>query len=84
MVKLILGRDGMGSEYTSADFDHWVGYVSDRIDEKCGFPVEVSERSEHDIQDDKIQNASDEERVMVEEAKQSLWDLWCSEGVPES
>jgi len=84
MVKLILGRDGMGSEFINNDFEHWVGYISDRIDEKCGFPVEVSERSEHDVQDDKILNASDEERETVEEVKQFLWNLWCSEGGPES
>lgn len=41
---LILGRDGMG-EADEADFEAWSLFVCQRIDERCGFTVDMDERA---------------------------------------
>ena len=76
---LALGRDGMG-EATEADFAAWVSFVSQRIDARAGFTVVVNECAARDIQRDTIVNATDEQREIIDEAKQALWDEWCAEG----
>jgi hypothetical protein len=78
-VTLVLGRDGMG-EADEEDFDTWVAYVCDRIDERAGVVVDVDVRAPRDVQSDEIRGGTDEQRTAVAEAKAALWDDWCSEG----
>jgi vacuolar-type H+-ATPase subunit H len=75
---LILGRDGIGSNATEANFKSWVLYVCDYIDRKAGFWVNVDERLPREIQSDEIRDATDSEHDAIEAAKQSLWQDWCA------
>lgn len=75
-ASVTLGRDGMGAEATEADYDAWVDYVCDHIDEKCGFEVEVERvHNPRDAQDNRIQadgyGAGDSQTV-----RDALADLW--------
>lgn len=76
---LILGRDGLGSDADEAFFDQWVGYVSERIDEATGLDVAVETRSARDAQADSIVADDEVTRVTVAEAKNALWERFCSE-----
>lgn len=76
---LILGRDGMGADATEADFDAWVSFVCDHIDDACGFEVDVDYRHRREVQSDVIVRAGDDETIrVIWEAKQALWDRWCA------
>lgn len=81
---LVLGRDGMGNDATEADYDAWVSYVCERIDDATGLMVDVETRGPRDVQTDVISGVSDDERTIVEEAKASLWDDWCAAGAVQS
>jgi hypothetical protein len=85
VAKIVLGRDGMGPEADDADYEAWVAYVSERIDERCGFEVEVEESRPRDVQNDKItlcgfyvegSNPTDEVEI-VEDAVRVLWQDFC-------
>jgi hypothetical protein len=79
MATLVLGRDGMGAS-EAADFDLWVSFVCEHIDERVGFEVDVEERGKHDVQSDDIRTATDEEREVILTAKELLWADWCAWG----
>jgi hypothetical protein len=78
---VILGRDGMG-DATEEEFARWVAFVCAHIDDAAGFEVEVDERGARDVQDGAVY-ADEDDRVVVEEAVEALWNRWCSEGMPE-
>ena len=78
--KLTLGRDGMGVAATDADYTSWLDFVTDRIDEACGFAVDVEASNPRDVQEDKIEGADDGERETITEALRVLWELWCGLG----
>ena len=80
LVTITLGRE-MGNNTTEDDFLSWVLYVRDRIDEECGFAVDVDRKSCRDIQEDKFEG-SDEYVETARQALADLWDKWCSEGKP--
>lgn len=76
----------MGPEATEADFDNWVEFVNERIDEKCGFSVEVDAypfaRGQASDDISVGPRGGDECRGTIVEALSTLWDDWCSEGAP--
>jgi hypothetical protein len=74
---IVLGRDGMGALADEADFDAWVAYVSDRIDDATGLDVTVEVRRARDVQDDAITGTDD--RQPIHDTIQSLWDDFCSD-----
>jgi hypothetical protein len=78
---LVLGRDGMGGG-DEADFDAWVAFVCKRIDARAGFEVDVDVRGSRDVQSDEIVGGTDEEREIIDEAQEALWEEWCSAGAP--
>lgn len=82
-------------EATESDYDAWVDYVSEHIDEACGFAVDVDacQFGRGQLFEDQIEvtgsaddvGACDErERIVttVKEALASLWERWCAEGAP--
>lgn len=81
MPRLVLGREGMGEQGTEDDFDRWVDFVCDRIDEACGFEVDVDTCRRGESQKDRIEG-EDSEREIIERATERLWDRWCAEGAP--
>jgi hypothetical protein len=80
---LILGRDGMGESSPEDDFDSWVTFVTDRIDERTGLDVAVEVRSPRDVQEDAIRG-DDAARQTIREAKAALWEEWCASGAEQS
>lgn len=70
-------------DVTEADFDSWVAFVNERIDERCGFTVAVDGLRFGESGDDRI-SGSDEERETIAEAVRVLWDEWCAEGATGS
>jgi hypothetical protein len=76
---LIMGRDGMGPESDEADFEAWVDYVSERIDERSGCDVTIEIRGSRDVQDDKISADSEEGARSINDAKQAIWDEFCAD-----
>jgi hypothetical protein len=81
---LLLGRDGIGDGADEDNFQSWVAYVCARIDERCGFEVDVDTRGQRDVQSDDIRGGTDEQREAIADAKRSLWDEWCSDGAPDA
>lgn len=76
---LVLGSDGMGENATDEDFDAWVQFVCDRIDERCGFEVDVDVCDG----DDSVYVGDDEDAAsVVRGAKAALWREWCAAGAP--
>lgn len=80
-IKLILGRDGFGEGTTEEDFEDWVAFVAERVGAACGFPVEVDERGRRDVQTDDVRGGDDAQYEDVFEAKEALWDEWCTRWV---
>lgn len=77
---LILGRDGMGEVATEADFDAWVAYVCEHIDEATGLDVAVETRGKRDVQDDKIlaDGSGSGDSLTIDEALGTLWEAFCA------
>jgi hypothetical protein len=75
---LILGRGGMG-EYTETDFEAWVSYVADRIDEATGLNVRVEARNKRDVQDNYICGFDSAQDQEIRSALNSLWDDFCAD-----
>ncbi len=78
--KLTLGRDGLGEAASVADYTSWLDFVTDKIDEACGFAVDVEASDPRDVQRNKISAADDEQRETITEAIRVLWELWCGLG----
>ncbi len=68
----------MGGEATAADYDAWVRYVNEHIDERAGFTVQVDADRFGTAGDDRISDADDAQREEIKEALRSLWDSWCA------
>lgn len=79
MLKVTLGRDGMGGS-SEADFDAWVAYVCAGIDGATGLSVDVDARVTRDVQTDDISADNEEDEQTVREALRTLWDEWCANG----
>ena len=77
---LVLGRNGVNE---SDDFDGWVNWVCAHVDGACGFEVDVDTAQPRDVQEDRILGCTDEERQILHEAIQMMWDNYCSEGAPQ-
>ena len=73
---------GLGPCTTVQDYVAWVAYVCQRIDEVCGFEVDV-EAPPIDVQDDGKPNGvtgcDDDQREIVLAAVETLWDRACAE-----
>jgi len=80
-VKLSTYSTGFADE---ADFDAWVDYVNEHIEEECAFGDDVTidvdafgddggDHDEIDTDDD------DEAREAIEEALRTLWDNGCAD-----
>ena len=78
--KLTLRRDGLGEAATDADYTSWLNFVADRIDEACGFAVDVEASNPRDVQGNESIGADDEQRETITEAIRVLWELWCGLG----
>ncbi len=65
-----------------ADFDAWVDYVSEHIDDACGFRVEVTAAAftgRNATFEDEITAADDGQVEAIREALRDLWDRGCAE-----
>ena len=76
---LILGRDGMGEDATEADFNAWVAFACERIDERCGFEVDVDTRAMREVQTDRVSADTDDAKQTVRESLAVLWDEFCAD-----
>jgi hypothetical protein len=74
---ITLGRDGMGSQADEADFDAWVTYVCEHIDEATGLDVDVEVRRLGDVQNDAVTGTDD--RQLIHDAVRYLWDVFCAD-----
>lgn len=83
-ITATLHADGMGEGATEADYDGWVAYVCDRIDEESGHEVSVRAERYGVAGDDTVttddRGDDSEVREAVREALRSLWDSWCADG----
>ena len=61
-------------DVTEADYDMWVSYVADHIDEACGFEVAVEQRRFGAAGSDRITHATDEQRATITEAVAAMWE----------
>lgn len=77
MNELTLGRSGMGSD-SEEEFDAWVAFVMDNIDEATGLDVAVQAADVKDIQNDVIVSNDEGVKEVIKEAIQTLWDQFCS------
>lgn len=75
MIKLTIGSQNVNADMTESDFDSFVSFVADRIDERTGLTVQVD--SSFGGSDDVITRATAEEADTVSEAVQALWVEWC-------
>lgn len=74
-----LGRDGMGEQATEEDYDSYVDLVCERIDDLCGFEVNVEVPATREVQATRITGYdSESERQTVSDALVTLWEAWCS------
>jgi len=87
-VTLTLGRDGMGDNADEADFDAWVVFVTDRIDEESDCDVTVEVRGPRDAQDDDIRGGDErmpgcapgyDGNAAVGDAMTRLWEAFCAD-----
>lgn len=77
---VVLGRDGMGPEADESDFLAYVRYVSDRIDEACGFAVDVETRGPRDVQENAVRGLCDDDvEHTVRVALERLWESFCAD-----
>lgn len=76
-----LSSDGMGDEATEADYDSYVAYVSARIDERCGFEVDLNAEDWGRPCLQRTTGDSDD-RETADRVVQDLWDEWCAVGAP--
>lgn len=80
---VILTAYNLGQDATEKDFNQWVSYVSGKITELCGFTVEVDSFSftgkNSGGPNDDIYNASDEQKVIIQDALRELWDIGCAD-----
>ena len=67
-----------------SEWDAWVAFVCDRIDDAVGFEVDVcaEQWSSRVIVFDDLITGDAEARTIVREAIQILWEAWCAEGAP--
>lgn len=61
-------------DVTEADYNLWVSYVADHIDEACGFEVAVEQRRFGAAGSDRITHATDAQRETIAEAVAAMWD----------
>lgn len=76
---ILLTSYDMYSNSTKDDFDSWTKFVSDNIDERCGFRVEVNVGYFGESGSDQIYNADDDKLEVLREVIPNLWDDWCAE-----
>jgi hypothetical protein len=78
-----LGRDGMGDDADEADFEAWMTYVADKIDDATGMCVTVSARRRGDVQTNAVStqlDRDDEPEIgRLERALESLWEAFCAD-----
>ena len=68
---------------TEEDFDRWVAYVDQRIDEQVGATVRVDASAFGAAQtDDGVRGGNPDQRQSVREALEVLWESWCANGAP--
>lgn len=77
-----LFADGMGDNATEADFDAFVAYVCDRIDDATGLNVAVEAERYGMAGVTRVQAETSEDEQTVRDAVQTLWERWCAEGAP--
>ena len=68
----------MGSD-SEEEFDAWVAFVQESIDEATGFEVAVEAAGAKAIQNDTIKAGDAEKQQIVKEALEGLWESFCSQ-----
>lgn len=72
-----LGRDG-GNFRDEDEFYAWVEYVCAHIDAETGLDVTVETANERDVQADRYLADTQEERQILQDAMERLWERWCA------
>jgi hypothetical protein len=74
-----------GTDCSSGDdFDTYVSFVSDRIDDRAGFTVNVESAPFGEGGADRISGADDAQRETIREAMQVIWQEWCAQPAVEA
>ena len=87
MATVTLTGHNMGDAATEEDFDSYVAYVCEHIDEACGFTVGVETATPwHSPVSDSgvITDATDEERETIADVLPVLWEVWCAQPLPNN
>jgi len=80
MITLILSSANMGDEADAVDFDLWVSFVNENIDERVGAMVEVDQFRFGATGPDHIGGASEEQRATIRRLLAvDLWEEFCGE-----
>lgn len=73
---VVLGRDGMGDGASEADFDAWVGYVAERIDERTGLDVAIETTQRRGVQETRVIPHTDAGLHRRDDIRSELGPLW--------
>jgi predicted transcriptional regulator YdeE len=81
-ITLHLTSYNLGPNATEDDYDHWIGYVCQKINEVAGGGVvdEVEASRWGEAGEDRVTGATDEQKVDIKEALETLWQSFCAEG----
>lgn len=72
-----LCASGMGDDATEADYDAFVAFVSGRIDERCGFAVQVDSALHYECGYTQYRG-DDDDRETMQRAHDALWEEFCA------
>jgi len=79
MISVTLTSYNMG-DVTEADYDAWIQYVSDRIDERCGFEVDLDACAfDRPAFTTAIAGATAAEEEVIRAALAALWEEACAD-----
>lgn len=76
MIKVVVGRDGMGAGASDADFDAYVALATERLPEILGTQVDVSRQPEGGAQSDDVSGAGYYGREAARDALARVWTEW--------
>jgi hypothetical protein len=83
-AEVTLSSASLGDSATEDDFDAWVSFVGEHIDEATGLVVSVDAKRFGDAGDDDVMATLESNVTLIKEQLRELWDRWCSESLVAS
>lgn len=63
-------------DLSEAAYDHWCAHVIAVLSRRCGFEIEVEQHAYSDAGDDTIDAVSPDDRMLIRQVLEDLWDEW--------